>query len=67
MRKHGIAEPYERLKAATRGEHLSAESYRALVESLELPAQARKELLELTPATYTGLAEALVQQRKTES
>lgn len=63
MRKHGIPEPYERLKALTRGEHLTAQGYRALVESLELPAQVRKELLELTPAAYTGLAEALVGQR----
>ncbi|MEE8042909.1 MAG: adenylosuccinate lyase [Pseudomonadales bacterium] len=63
MRKHGIAEPYERLKALTRGEHLTAQGYRALVEALELPVQVRKELLELTPAAYTGLAEALVRQR----
>ena len=60
MRKHGIDETYERLKALTRGVRLDEQRYRDLVASLELPEAARQELLELTPATYVGLAEALV-------
>jgi adenylosuccinate lyase len=64
MRKHGIDEPYERLKSLTRGERLDETRYRALVESLELPAGARRELLALTPARYVGLAEALARRAK---
>ena len=62
MRSAGAQEPYERLKRLTRGERLSAASYRALLESLEeseLPAAARHKLQTLTPATYLGLAARL--------
>jgi adenylosuccinate lyase len=60
MRRHGLPEPYERLKALTRGEKIDAEAMRRFVEGLEdLPAEARERLLALTPAGYTGLAAAL--------
>ena len=59
MRRHGLPNPYEQLKALTRGQGISAESMRAFVASLELPADAKQRLLELTPARYTGLAERL--------
>ena len=59
MRKHGLREPYERLKSATRGQRLNAESYLELLDRLELPDQARQALLGLSPATYVGLAERL--------
>ncbi len=64
MRKHGIAEPYEHLKALTRGEQLDEPRYRELVASLELPAAGRRELLELTPARFVGLAEVLALARQ---
>ncbi len=63
MRKHGLHEPYERLKAATRGRRLDAESYVALLDRLELPEAARRHLIGLSPATYTGLAERLAAQK----
>src|SRR4030095_15830430 len=56
MRKHGVAEPYERLKRLTRGRRLDARSYAALLEKLELPAEERAALARLTPAGYIGLA-----------
>ncbi|MGH8091519.1 MAG: adenylosuccinate lyase [Rudaea sp.] len=59
MRRHGLPEPYEQLKALTRGQGITRESLRAFIESLALPADAKKRLLALTPATYTGLAEAM--------
>ncbi len=60
MRRHGLPEPYERLKALTRGEKIDAEAMRRFVEGLDdLPADARERLLALTPAGYTGLAAAL--------
>ena len=60
MRKHGIEAPYEKLKAATRGESLNRDSISALVSGLELPDSVKAELLALTPATYIGDAEKLV-------
>jgi len=59
MRRHGIPEPYEKLKALTRGKRIDAATLRAFVEKLELPADAKRRLLELTPATYVGDAARL--------
>jgi adenylosuccinate lyase len=56
MRRHGIEQPYEKLKELTRGQDMNRETIQAFVESLELPAEARRALLELTPASYTGNA-----------
>jgi adenylosuccinate lyase len=59
MRRHGIPEPYEKLKALTRGRRATRESLQAFVESLDLPARAKAELLALTPSAYLGLAATL--------
>ncbi|HEY0332568.1 MAG TPA: adenylosuccinate lyase [Stenotrophomonas sp.] len=59
MRRHGLPNPYEQLKALTRGQGITAESMRAFVETLDLPADAKQRLRELTPAGYVGLAERL--------
>ena len=58
MRRYGIAEPYEKLKALTRGQDMNREAIRAFVETLELPDDAKQALLQLTPDTYVGNAEA---------
>ena len=63
MRKHGLQEPYERLKEATRGRRLDAESFIGLLARLELPPAARDELDGLSPAAYTGLADRLSGKR----
>ena len=60
MRRYGLPEPYERLKELTRGQAVTAADVRAFVEGLDLPSDAVKRLLDLTPATYTGLASELV-------
>ena len=60
MRRYGLPEPYERLKQLTRGQAITAADVRAFVEGLDLPSDAVKRLLDLTPATYTGLASELV-------
>ncbi len=57
MRRHGLPSPYEQLKALTRGQGINAASMREFVAGLDLPEAERARLLELTPATYTGLAE----------
>ena len=56
MRRYGIEEPYEKLKELTRGQDMSAEVIQEFVSKLDLPEQARKELLALTPAGYIGNA-----------
>ncbi|KRG87881.1 adenylosuccinate lyase [Stenotrophomonas daejeonensis] len=59
MRRHGLPNPYEQLKALTRGQGITARSMRAFIESLELPEDARQRLLAMTPGSYTGLAAEL--------
>ncbi|MGF1663304.1 MAG: adenylosuccinate lyase [Kineosporiaceae bacterium] len=60
MRLHGLPQPYERLKELTRGRRVDAVGMREFVSGLELPDEVRQRLLNLTPSTYTGLADALV-------
>jgi len=59
MRMYGVESPYEKLKELTRGKRVDAEGMRAFVESLELPDDAKKRLLALTPASYIGEAAKL--------
>jgi adenylosuccinate lyase len=59
MRRYGVPEPYERLKAFTRGKVPTSDELQHFVRGLDLPEQARQQLLDLTPRTYTGLAERL--------
>ncbi len=56
MRRHGIEQPYEKLKALTRGQKIDAEAIRRFVDSLDIPESARQELIKLTPASYIGNA-----------
>ena len=57
MRRYGLPEPYEQLKALTRGKRgMTAEALRAFIDGLALPDDAKARLLALTPATYVGLA-----------
>ena len=59
MRRHGLPNPYEQLKALTRGQGITADSMRSFIESLDLPADAKQRLRDMTPGSYTGLAERL--------
>ena len=59
MRRFGLPEPYEQLKALTRGQGITKDSMRAFIDGLDLPADAKKALAELTPASYIGLADKL--------
>ncbi|OOG41947.1 adenylosuccinate lyase [Rhodanobacter sp. C05] len=59
MRRYGLPEPYEQLKALTRGQGITRDSMRTFITGLDLPAEAKQRLLELTPASYIGLAETL--------
>ena len=60
MRKCGVPNPYEKLKDLTRGHAVTQETIRQFIETLEIPAADKQRLLDLTPATYVGIAESLV-------
>jgi len=59
MRRYAIPEPYEKLKELTRGQAVTRELLHEFIAGLEIPDSEKSRLLELTPATYTGLAETL--------
>ena len=62
MRRYGLPEPYEQLKAFTRGQPMTAELMRGFVAALDLPQAEKDLLLAMTPGSYTGLATALAQR-----
>jgi adenylosuccinate lyase len=59
MRRHGLPQPYERLKTFTRGKAITREAIHGFIDTLELPAAERERLKAMTPASYTGLAAVL--------
>ncbi|HVJ22623.1 MAG TPA: lyase family protein, partial [Burkholderiales bacterium] len=62
MRRHGVADAYDRLKAMSRGKRLDRKQLAAFVKTLPIPPEAKKRLLALTPAKYTGLAAELAKR-----
>ena len=62
MRRHGVPEAYEKLKALTGGKRLGRKELAAFVKKLPIPADAKKRLLALTPASYVGLAAELAKR-----
>ena len=62
MRRYGLPNPYEQLKALTRGKAVTRESLAAFIDTLALPVAERERLKALTPAGYTGHAEALARR-----
>jgi len=63
MRRYGLPEPYEQLKALTRGQRgMTREALHAFVDGLALPPDAKARLKALTPAGYVGRAEALARR-----
>lgn len=62
MRRYGIPKPYEQLKALTRGKGITPETMREFISGLEIPAEAKERLMELTPATYIGKAPELARR-----
>jgi adenylosuccinate lyase len=62
MRRHGLPEPYEQLKALTRGRTIDAAAMAQFIDSLALPADEKTRLRALTPSSYTGLAATLAKR-----
>ena len=59
MRRYGLPQPYEQLKALTRGKGITQSALREFVAGLDLPDEARQRLLDMTPRSYIGLAASL--------
>ncbi len=62
MRRYQLPNPYERLKALTRGKTITREAIQAFIGTLEIPQEERDRLLAMTPASYTGLGAALARR-----
>lgn len=62
MRRYGIANPYEQLKALTRGKTITYEALQNFIKTLAIPDSAKAYLLTLTPETYIGKATELAQR-----
>ncbi len=63
MRRYGVQNPYEQLKALTQGKSgLTRESLHAFIDGLALPSEAKTRLKALTPETYTGRAMELARR-----
>jgi adenylosuccinate lyase len=62
MRRFGVQGAYEQLKAVTRGKTVSAADLHGLIRALDIPLEAKQQLLALTPATYTGKAQELARR-----
>ncbi len=59
MRRYGVPEPYEKLKALTRGKSgITAATLAKFIDELAIPVDAKRQLRALTPATYIGNAAA---------
>ncbi len=59
MRRHGLPNPYEQLKAMTRGKAITRDAMQAFIQSLAIPAEDKARLLAMTPANYVGMAASL--------
>jgi adenylosuccinate lyase len=62
MRRFGLPQPYEQLKAFTRGAPMTRELMQGFIARLDIPAEEKQRLLALTPASYTGLAATLARR-----
>ena len=62
MRRYAVPEAYEQLKALTRGRRIDAAAVAKFVDGLPIPAAEKERLVQLTPATYVGLAARLARE-----
>ncbi len=62
MRRHGIHDAYEQLKALTRGRPMNKALLQQFIAGIAIPDEDKQRLLKLTPETYTGYASHLAHQ-----
>ena len=63
MRRYGVPEPYEKLKALTRGQAVNRELLQEFIAGLEIPDTEKARLQEMTPASYIGIAASLARKQ----
>lgn len=59
LRREGVVMPYEKLKELSRGKKISIENIRVFINTLDVSAKVKSELLKITPVNYTGIASKL--------
>jgi adenylosuccinate lyase len=64
MRAHGIPDAYDKLKSFSRGRPVDQRGMREFIATLALPAEDKERLMQLTPATYVGLAPGLALRKR---
>ena len=62
MRRYGLPQPYEQLKAFTRGQAMTRELMQGFIAGLDLPEAEKARLLAMTPASYVGMAAELARR-----
>ena len=62
MRRYGLPQPYEQLKALTRGKGINQQGLTEFIQGLDLPAEPKARLLAMTPRSYIGLAAQLARK-----
>lgn len=62
LRRHGVADPYEKMKEATRGAKVNQQTMENFIQTLEIDPETKKKMLELKPSTYLGHAEKLASE-----
>jgi len=62
MRRYGVPQPYEQLKALTRGKGINREGLKEFITALDIPIDAKRRLLKMTPASYLGKAAELAKR-----
>lgn len=62
MRRYGVPEPYEKLKALTRGQAVTQDLLQDFIKTLDIPEIEKQRLLQLTPESYIGLAARLADE-----
>ena len=62
MRRYKMDQPYEKLKSFTRGKRIDKLMLKQFIEALDLPADEKRKLIELTPDQYIGYAEELAKR-----
>ena len=62
MRRYGLPQPYEQLKAFTRGQAMTQALMQGFIEGLAIPPEEKARLLAMSPASYTGKAADLARR-----
>jgi adenylosuccinate lyase len=62
MRRYGVPDAYDKVKALTRGKGITREALREFISALDIPIEAKRRLAQLTPASYLGKAAELARR-----